>query len=104
MYLMANIDYKEVGITEPERDVWEFEVTQEDIDSVRDKYILYDDTNREALVSCTPRGALALQIFIMCGSFKPGLYRAAKYSQLWHRYRPKVTKKEKNVETTDYAF
>ena len=44
--------------------------------------------------------AVALQIAIVTGKFKAGVFRAPKYTQDWKEYRPKKEKTNANSEAT----
>lgn len=44
--------------------------------------------------------AMALQIALKTGKFKAGIFRAPKYSQDWHEWKPKKGKKGEDTDGT----
>lgn len=115
---MNKLTYAEVGITEPEEGIIEFLLTPDIVKVVRKLRVLYihqdpffRETDAETLESILERdisdaeaallhkqAIVALQIILVTGKFKAGSFRAKKYSQDWHEYKPKKAKLDESGE------
>jgi hypothetical protein len=127
---MATLNYRELGVREVEDGKIEFEVLPEHVKLLRSakvkwngaptidpmapyglpdlfesmRYILEDDDNPSYESTDLNRfhqgTALALQIAIVTGKFKAGVFRAPKYTQDWKEFRPKKEKNNENHAAT----
>jgi hypothetical protein len=68
---------------------------RDDIQNQIDIEILLSDEGAKKLHK---EAAMALQIALKTGKFRPKTFRAPKYSQLWHEHTPKKEKKAKDEE------
>lgn len=125
------LTYEYVGVTEPEKDIIEFEILPEHLKLLRNQYVFWDGTtglvdpvrpygskdilrsmlnvlelcepyDHDALYRLHAQAALALQICLKTGKFKAGIFRAPKYSMLWKQFMPKKkTVKEQGDEDAE---
>ena len=122
--------YAELGITEPEEGIIEFEMSVENVKLVRhlvidpsgmpnkdkpfgSKYIHEDiqkilehDPKQEiyrtdAYNYLLTQLPLVLQICLVTGKFKAAKFRADKYQMNWKEYKPKVPKKVKEEKNDE---
>jgi hypothetical protein len=62
--------------------------------------VVPEEVGHDALLRIHQGTAVALQIAIVTGKFKAGIFRAPMYSQDWKEYRPKAEKKgKKNADS-----
>ncbi len=132
---MTRLSYEQVGMTEPEEGIIQFEILPEHLKLLRGMQIewndiigwgsaqsnpsrpygsvdvmadvcriLNNDSLTEADVTKLHQGAaMALQISLKTGKYKAATFRAQKYGQDWHEYRPKKTKAIPMQEDTENA-